>query len=108
MPPIDLPEPVAAALDAANAADTDRFLAAFTPAGVVNDWGRVFTGPAEIRRWSDREFIGVSVHLDVTASITTGPTTAVQAQVGGFGFTGPSQFTFTVDGDRISLMRITA
>ena len=38
----DLPRPVAAALEAANANDTAAFLACFTPDGVVDDWGREF------------------------------------------------------------------
>ena len=37
---IDLPTPVRAAIDAANANDTDAFLACFPPDGVVDDWGR--------------------------------------------------------------------
>jgi len=42
---IDLPAPVLAAIDAANANDTDAFLASLTPDGVVDDWGREFRGP---------------------------------------------------------------
>ena len=61
----DLPGPVAAAIDAANANDTAAFLACFIPDGVVDDWGREFRGPDEIRVWSDREFIGAHVSLDV-------------------------------------------
>ena len=62
---IDLPTPVRAAIDAANANDTDAFLACFPPDGVVDDWGREFVGHDEIRGWSDREFIGVKVNLKV-------------------------------------------
>jgi hypothetical protein len=61
----DLPVPVRAAIDAANANDTDAFLACFPPDGVVDDWGREFAGYDEIRGWSDREFIGVKVNLKV-------------------------------------------
>ena len=57
---------MARAIEAANAGDTEAFLACFTPDGVVDDWGREFRGPDEIRGWSDREFIGVHVSLDVT------------------------------------------
>ena len=59
----DLPKHVAGALAAANANDTAAFLACFTPDGVVDDWGREFRGPDEIRAWSDQEFIGVHVSL---------------------------------------------
>lgn len=51
----DLPEPVAAAIDAANANDTAAFLACFATDGVVDDWGREFHGADEIRGWSDRD-----------------------------------------------------
>ena len=38
----ELPAPVAAVIDATNAGDRARFLAAFTLDGAVDDWGRVF------------------------------------------------------------------
>ncbi|WP_307160760.1 nuclear transport factor 2 family protein [Streptomyces rishiriensis] len=103
-----LPPVVATALAAANAHDTDAWLATFSPNGAVNDWGRGFTGHEAIRAWSDAEFIGVDVTLHVTQAHTTGDITTVLAQVGGNGFNGPSHFTFTVQGDQIILMRITA
>jgi ketosteroid isomerase-like protein len=104
----ELPAPVAAALHAANANDTDAFLAAFTPDGVVDDWGREFRGPDAIRGWSDREFIGVQVALEVTAVEQRGEDTIVSAQVGGNGFNGPSHLAFQLDGDQISRMTIRA
>ncbi|MET1052184.1 MAG: nuclear transport factor 2 family protein [Mycetocola sp.] len=102
-----LPEPVARAIAAANSADTDGFLAAFAPQGVVNDWGRIFKGHDEIKAWSDAEFIGVEVALDVTAEITTGAYSTVTATVGGEGYTGQSHFSFTVENDLITEMSIT-
>ena len=65
-----IPAPVAALLDAANAHDTAAFLAAFSADGVVDDWGREFTGAGAIRGWSDAEFIGVRVTLESPASST--------------------------------------
>jgi SnoaL-like domain len=103
-----LPAPVAAAIDAANEHDLARFLACFTPDGVVDDWGREFRGPDAITGWSDGEFIGVGVILDVTAATTSGDRTTIEAQVGGDGFNGPSHFTFTVDGERVRRMEIRA
>mgnify|MGYP001599985725 CR=1 FL=1 len=50
---------------------------------------------------------GKQVTLRVTDSRTEGDTTTVSAQVGGNGFNGPSDFVFTLAGDRIALMRIT-
>lgn len=102
-----LPAPVQQAVDAANAGDTDAFVAVFTSDGAVDDWGRVFAGPDAIRGWSDQEFIGKQVTLAVTGSRTDGATTTISTEVGGNGFNGPSDFAFTLDGSRVALMRIT-
>ena len=102
----DLPEPVSAAIDAANANDTSAFLACFATDGVVDDWGREFHGADEIRGWSDREFIGVHVSLDFTAVEQRDGATTVTATVGGEGFNGPSHFTFDVVGNRLARMTI--
>jgi hypothetical protein len=103
-----IPEPVARLLAAAGDHDTDAFLAAFTPDGVVDDWGREFAGPEAIRGWSDAEFIGVDVTLDVQEVTQDGDDVTVGALVGGRGFNGPSHFTFTVAGDRVARMTIRA
>jgi hypothetical protein len=103
-----VPAPVQALLDAANGHDTAAFLNAFTADGVVDDWGREFTGPDAIRGWSDKEFIGVAVTLDVTAVAERDGETVVTAQVGGDGFNGPSHFAFRLDGDRVARMTIRA
>lgn len=104
----ELPLPVATLIDAANANDSDAFLAAFTPDGVVDDWGREFRGPDAIRSWSDAEFIGVAVSLDVTEVDRNGDETTVTATVGGDGFNGPSHFTFAVRDGRVARMTIRA
>ena len=103
-----LPEPVARLVRAANDNDVDAFLAGFTADGVVDDWGREFAGADAIRSWSDNEFIGKRVTLDVRDAEQSGTTTVVTAQVGGDGFNGPSHFSFTVEGDRIARMTIRA
>jgi hypothetical protein len=102
----ELPERVSAAIEAANANDTAAFLACFATDGVVDDWGREFRGADEIRAWSDREFIGVHVSLDVTAVEQEDGATTVTANVGGDGFNGPSNFTFDVAGNRVARMTI--
>jgi ketosteroid isomerase-like protein len=104
----DLPAPVTALLDAANANDTEAFLRSLTPDAVVDDWGREFRGPDAIRDWSDGEFIGVDVSLEVTDVERQGDATIVTANVGGNGFNGPSHFTFEVSGDRVERMTIRA
>jgi hypothetical protein len=104
----DLPGPVRALLAAANANDTDAFLATFVPDGVVDDWGREFAGAEAIRGWSDGEFIGVQVRLTVTGVTRQGDVTVVTADVGGNGFNGPSHFSFAVAGDKVARMTIRA
>jgi hypothetical protein len=103
---IDLPRPVQAIIDAANAGDTGTFLACFTADGAVDDWGRVFHGRIAIEKWSTAEFIGVSVTLRVTAANDTGSETVVTAQVGGDGFNGPSHFSFRLVEGLVSRMTI--
>jgi uncharacterized protein (TIGR02246 family) len=106
--PDAVPDPVARLLEAANDNDVDAFLATFADEGVVDDWGREFVGRDAIRAWSDREFIGQRVRLDVRDVRRDGEATVVSALVGGDGFNGPSQFSFLLDGDRVSRMTIRA
>jgi hypothetical protein len=103
-----IPAPVARAIEAANSGNTDRFVDSFGDDGSVNDWGRVFTGREAIRRWSDAEFLGVNVSLDVVGSVTSADTTTVTAEVGGSGFNGRSHFAFTIHDNHILTMQITA
>jgi hypothetical protein len=103
-----VPEAVARAVAAANANDIGAFLASFTPDGVVDDWGREFTGPDAIRGWSDREFIARKVSLEIRAITQDGNATTITAQVGGEGFNGPSHFTFLVEDGRVARMTIRA
>jgi SnoaL-like domain len=105
-----LPTPVRAALDAANRNDTGAFLDLFASDGFVDDWGRTFTGREAIQAWSDAEFIGKRVSLEVT-QVSAGPApadTVLTAQVGGDGFNGPSHFTFRTAGDKLASMTIRA
>lgn len=103
-----VPAVVREALEAADAHDTSMFLGCFAVDGAVDDWGRVFTGHAQIRHWSDAEFIGKNVTLSDLSFTSAADRVAVQASVGGDGYTGPSTFTFTVHEGKIQLMRITA
>jgi hypothetical protein len=105
---LPLPSVIEKFVAAANKGDVDAFLALFPANGVVDDWGRKFTGHAAIRRWSDAEFIGKQVSLKVTSFEQKGSTVGVMADVGGKGFNGPSRFTFVLDGDKVRAMRITA
>jgi len=105
---VALPVPVKTLIDAANRADIDRFLGGFTADGVVDDWGREFTGRAAIQRWSDAEFIGVRVSLTATEVTERDGEYSVTALVGGDGFNGPSHFSFRLEGPLVSRMTIRA
>lgn len=68
--------------------------------------GREFVGRTAIRSWSDHEFIGQHVSLEVRGVETDGEATVVTAEVGGDGFNGPSHFGSVLDDDRVSRMTI--
>ena len=103
-----VPAVVREALQAASTHDTTRFLDCFAADGAVDDWGRIFTGHQQIRRWSDAEFIGKKVILSDLRFASDGDRIVVHARVGGEGYTGPSTFTFTPREAKIRLMRITS
>ncbi|CDG85729.1 nuclear transport factor 2 family protein [Janthinobacterium agaricidamnosum] len=98
---------VDAYLAAVNGNRLPDFLSLFTGDGLVNDWGSRYRGPQEITKWSNREFIGVQVSLKVSAVSQDGNQIAIDAQVGGKGFNGPSRFVLLLDGASIKEMRIT-
>lgn len=75
---------------------------------MVDDWGRELRGRSRIRSWSDAEFIGVRVSLTPTEVVDEDGVVTVTAQVGGDGFTGPSDFSFGVQDDLVSPMTIRA
>jgi hypothetical protein len=104
----DAEELVRQAIASANAGDTEGFLACFEAEGCVDDWGTRYVGREQITQWSDREFIGVDVSLDVTEWRVSGPTVSILAAVGGSGFNGPSHFTFTVPEQLVRLLEIRA
>jgi ketosteroid isomerase-like protein len=62
----ELPPPIAALVEATNAHDTEAFLATFTEDAVLTDEGHNYRGAAAIKEWSDRQYIGTQVTLDVT------------------------------------------
>lgn len=106
----ELPPPVRKALDAANAADTDAFMALFAPlTGYVNDWGREFRGSEAIRRWSDMHFIGKQIEINVLTFYPTDECeTVVIARVANGESEAPATYTFGVEGELLTSMHVLA
>jgi hypothetical protein len=93
-------------LAATNAEDTEAFLAAFAEDGVVDDWGRRFVGHDAIASWSAGENIGVHARFEVTGVRAEGTGQAVDVQVSGGGFNGPSTLVFQTAAGRVRSMTI--
>ena len=104
----ELEPAISQVFDATNRGDSEAFLDAFAADGVVDDWGRTFTGRDEIAGWNDRENIGVNSHIDVTGVERDGDAFKVGVAVSGDGYNGGGAFTFTLAPDgRIARMVIT-
>jgi len=101
-----VPAPVAALVDAINAADTDAFVAAFTDDGFVSDWGRVLTGPDGVRSWAGSDAIGAGAQMEILSASTDGDTTTTTFGWRSRVFTGESTGIFVVDGDRLASFTI--
>lgn len=101
-----LPEPVASFVDAVNRHDETAFLDAFIEGGFVDDWGRIFTGRAQIKGWSDGEFIGAEGTLTPEEVTTDGPVVKVVGDWASTHANGRSSFSFDVVGDKIGSMTI--
>jgi hypothetical protein len=101
-----IPEPVASFIDAVNRHDEAAFLDAFTAAGAVDDWGRIFTGRDAIKAWSDSEFIGSRGTLAVEEVDAADETVTVVGDWRSNHANGRSKFIFDVDGDKLAKMTI--
>ncbi|CDP53388.1 hypothetical protein [Devosia sp. DBB001] len=92
---------------AINRGDTEAFLAFFPEDGVVEDWGRRFSGHAAIRGWSDKELIGAKGTLTIAKVLSASPQAVeVVADWKSSFFSGASKFTFTLDGGKVREMQI--
>jgi hypothetical protein len=66
---ITTPRPVTEYIEASNAFDAERLIAAFADDALVNDARREFRGADAIKRWLDKEVIGDKVTMDVTSVV---------------------------------------
>jgi hypothetical protein len=101
-----LPAPVQALVDAINSADIEAFVAAFTPDGYVDDWGRVLRGPDGVRSWGESDAIGAGAQMTVLDVTTTGDVTELRFGWRSRVFNGESTAFATVSGDLVSSFRI--
>ncbi|MCC6981930.1 MAG: nuclear transport factor 2 family protein [Bauldia sp.] len=107
MPEVKVPEPLRGFVEAVNRGDLDAVLGYFGEDGTVEDWGRRFTGPKAITRWSDKEFIGAKGHLTITGVKSASPTEIrVATDWKSNYFSGAGEMVFLIDGPRIREMRI--
>jgi ketosteroid isomerase-like protein len=60
-----LAKPISEYIEASNAFDLQRLVAAFADDALVNDARREFRGRKAIRRWAEREIIGDKVTFEV-------------------------------------------
>ena len=92
----EVPDPIRAFVDATNAADSDAFVAAFTPDATLVDWGRTFTGHDGVRDWDRTDNIGVQARfdlLDVQPGNEPGSYVAtIRVSGNGYNGTGPMLF----------------
>jgi len=108
MSAIAIPPAVSAFIDATNRADSDAFVAAFTPDAVLSDWGRVYEGRSGVRAWDRTDNIGVNAHFDlVDAAPGAEPDTyVVTLTVTGDGYNGTGPMTFRLRDGLIARLEI--
>lgn len=103
----ELPAAIQEFIDATNAGDTARFVAAFTDDAYLNDWGREFNGPDGVRSWDETDNIGMKSHFDfISVEQGAGPdeyTATIKVTSNRFNGTGPFKFTVR-DGKVASLV----
>ena len=103
---VELEPPIAAMIDATNREDSAAFLDAFSDDAVINDWGREFTGKAEIATWNNNENIGVNSRVEATGATRSGDETTVTVAVSGNGYNGGGRMVFTTSDGRIQRLVI--
>ncbi len=106
MSDVSVPAPVQAMVDAINDADTEAFVAAFTPEGFVSDWGTVKAGPEGVRAWAGSDAIGAGARMTVLSAATEGDTTRIRFAWSSRVFNGESDGIFIVSGSRLASFTI--
>jgi hypothetical protein len=106
-----LPKPVEAHFQATNADDPVTFLSTFADDAVVIDAGKEYHGKAAIKAWSDHDYFGDHLRLEVTNAVQDAKEIVVTAKSDGdyekTGLPDPLylDFHFTVEGDKVTRLR---
>ncbi|MGW2253669.1 nuclear transport factor 2 family protein [Kitasatospora sp. NPDC001660] len=79
----ELPDVVAAYIEAVNAFDVDAIMATLSDDALVNDVRREFADTTSIRAWAHREIVGDKVTMDVTEVVNHRALTIVRARYDG-------------------------
>jgi ketosteroid isomerase-like protein len=106
-----LPKPVEAHFQATNTDDPATFLSTFAEDAVVMDAGKEYHGKTAIKEWSDRDYFGDHLRLEVTNAVQDAEEIVVTAKSDGdydkTGLPDPLylDFHFTVEGDKVTRLR---
>jgi SnoaL-like protein len=106
-PEPELEPPIGTMIDATNQGDTETLLSVFADDAILTDWGRTFSGKAEIARWNSDENIGTKNKIRVTAVERAGKEVKVSVVVSGSGYNGSGVLSFQVEGHFIQRLVIT-
>ena len=98
----DTPTPIREFIEATNAGDSERFVAAF------NDWGREFHGHRGVSTWDRTDNIGKKSRFQLHSVRAGGSPGEFRADitVTGDGYNGRGTMAFTLNGDLISRLVI--
>ncbi|WP_455296822.1 hypothetical protein [Brucella pituitosa] len=103
---VTLPPALQSAVNAINAGDEDAFVAAFSPDGIINDWGRMLRGADGVRSWARSDAIGALARMAVLEVATTADTTHIVFDWQSRVFNGRSEAYVTILDGLITEFRI--
>ncbi len=102
----DLEPAIERLVSATNAGDGKALLQAFTEDAVLIDFGRTFSGRAQIAQWDRQENTGTQNIIRVN-SVEAGPPVRLSISVSGNGYNGDGTFEIELKDGLISKLVIT-
>jgi hypothetical protein len=103
-----VPGPIREFVEATNAGDSARFVAAFTDDAFLSDWEREFHSHRGVASWDQTDNIRKNSRFELHSATTgTAPGEFLAGiSVAGDGYNGRGTMALTLDGDRISRLVI--